>query len=82
MSAGGFRIPYGDSTILAELPERTRVIRQTNKALPALHNNPAQAVRDALNSPIAHEPLSKLVNSKSKVTYLDMPQSFICSVEP
>jgi len=62
-----FRIPYGDSTIAAELPERTRVIRQTNKPLPALPD-PAQAVRDALNSPIAHEPLSKLVSPKSKVT--------------
>jgi len=67
MSASVFRIPYGDTTIGAELPERTRVIRQTNKPLPALPD-PAQAVRDALNSPIAHEPLSKLVSSKSKVT--------------
>jgi nickel-dependent lactate racemase len=67
MSAKVFRIPYGDSTIEAKLPERTRVIRQTNKPLPALAD-PAQAVRDALNSPIAHEPLSKLVSSKSKVT--------------
>ena len=67
MSASVFRIPYGDSAILAELPERTRVIKQTNKPLPALPD-PAQAVRNALNSPIAHEALSKLVNSKSKVT--------------
>jgi len=67
MSASVFQIPYGDNTIRAELPERTRVIKQTNKPLPALPD-PAQAVRDALNSPIAHEPLSKLVNSKSKVT--------------
>ena len=67
MSANVFKIPYGDSIILAELPERTRVIRQTTKPLPALPD-PAQAVRDALKSPIAHDPLSKLVNSKSKVT--------------
>ncbi len=67
MSASVFRIPYGDNAIGAELPERTRVIRQTNKPLPALPD-PTQAVRDALNSPIAHEPLSKLVSSKSKVT--------------
>ena len=67
MSASVFQIPYGDTTIRAELPERTRVIKQTNKPLPALPD-PTQAVRDALNSPIAHEPLSKLVNSKSKVT--------------
>ena len=62
-----FRIPYGNSTITAELPERTRVLKNTNRPLPAL-SNPAQAVRDALNSPIAHDPLSKLVNSKSRVT--------------
>ena len=64
---GVFRIPYGDSTILSKLPERTRVLKNTNKPLPTLPD-PAQAVRDALDSPIAHEPLSKLVNSKSKVT--------------
>ncbi len=67
MSAGVFKIPYGDSAIPAELPERARVIRQTNKPLPALPD-PAQAVRDALKSPIAHDPLSKLVSSKSRVT--------------
>ncbi len=62
-----FQIPYGDKTILAKLPERTRVIRQTKPPLPPLPD-PSQAVRNALNSPIAHEPLSKLVSSKSKVT--------------
>ncbi|MBW2004146.1 MAG: DUF2088 domain-containing protein [Deltaproteobacteria bacterium] len=62
-----FQIPYGDRTILAELPERTRIIRQTKPPLPPLPD-PSQAVRDALNSPIAHEPLPKLVGSKSKVT--------------
>ena len=68
MSGGSFfRIAYGDDTILAKLPERTRLIRQTPQPLPLLPD-PAQAVRDALNSPIAHEPLSKLVSSKSKVT--------------
>jgi len=61
-----FRIPCGDNTILAELPERTRVIRQTKPPLPPLPD-PAQAVRNAVNSPIAHEPLSKLVGPKSKV---------------
>ncbi len=67
MSERIFRIPYGNSTILAELPERTRIIRNTTPPLVALPD-PAQAVRDALNSPIAHEPLHKLVDSKSKVT--------------
>jgi len=77
MSASAFRIPYGDSVILAELPERTRVIRQRNKPLPAFPD-PAQAVRNALKSPIAHEPLPKLVNSKSKVTIaFDDPCGFV-----
>lgn len=62
-----FQIPYGDKTIQAELPERTRVIRQTKPPLSPLPD-PAQAVRDALNSPIAHDPLPKLVGPKSKVT--------------
>jgi len=64
---GVFRIPYGNSTILSELPERTRVLTNTNKPLPAIPD-PAQAVRDAINSPVGHDPLHKLVNSKSKVT--------------
>ncbi|HUT71873.1 MAG TPA: lactate racemase domain-containing protein [Desulfatiglandales bacterium] len=62
-----FHIPYGDTTLRAALPERTRVIRQNTAPLTALPD-PAQAVRDALNSPIDHEPLSKLVGPKSKVT--------------
>jgi len=62
-----FQIPYGDKTIQAELPERTRVIRQTKPPLPPL-SDPSQAVRNALNSPIAHDPLYKLVGPKSKVT--------------
>jgi len=62
-----FKIPYGDKTIQADLPERTRVIRQTKPPLPPLPD-PSQAVRNALNSPIAHDPLPKLVGPKSKVT--------------
>jgi nickel-dependent lactate racemase len=61
------RIPYGERTILAELPERARVIRQERQPRTPLPD-PAQAIRDALASPVAHEPLSKLVSSKSKVT--------------
>ena len=72
-----FRIPYGNSTILAELPERTRVLKNTNQPLPALPD-PAQAIRDALNAPFAHDPLPKLVNSKSKVTIaFDDPIGFL-----
>jgi nickel-dependent lactate racemase len=71
-----FRIPYGDGTLLAELPERTRIIRQTKTALKPLPD-PAKAVRNALSSPVAHDPLSKLVGSKSKVTIaFDDPIAF------
>jgi nickel-dependent lactate racemase len=62
-----FDIPYGDTTLPAALPERTRVIRQNTAPLTPLPD-PAQAVRDALNSPIDHVPLSKLLGPKSKVT--------------
>jgi hypothetical protein len=62
-----FRIPYGDTAMYAELPERTRVIRNTKPPAPPLRDT-AQAVRDALKSPVAHDPLSKLVSPKSKVT--------------
>lgn len=62
-----FSIPYGDSTIMAKLPQRTRVIRCTTPPLQALPN-PSQAVREALETPITHEPLSNLVGRKSKVT--------------
>jgi len=82
MSTAVFKIPYGDSTIQTELPERTRVLRQTNKALPALPDV-AQAVRDALNLPIAHEPLSKLVNHKSRVTIaFDDPIAYLPQQRP
>jgi nickel-dependent lactate racemase len=62
-----FNIAYGDTTLRAALPERTRVIRHNTAPLPALPD-PAQAVRDALSSPIDHEPLSKLAGPKAKVT--------------
>ena len=62
-----FNIAYGDTTLRAALPERTRVIRHNTAPLTALPD-PAQAVRDALSSPIDHEPLSKLVGPKAKVT--------------
>jgi nickel-dependent lactate racemase len=72
-----FDIPYGDTTLRAALPERTRVIRQNTAPLTPLPD-PAQAVRDALNSPIDHEPLAKLVGPKSKVTIaFDDPIGFV-----
>lgn len=78
-----FRIPYGDISIHGELPERTRIIKNTNPPLPGLPDL-AQAVRDALNNPIAHDPLSKLVNSKSKVTiaFDDAIGHFIAEKKP
>lgn len=61
------RIPYGDDTILAELPERTRIIRQD---IPPMHPlpDPAKAIREALYSPISHKPISELVRPGSKIT--------------
>ncbi len=67
MKGMAFDIQYGDETFATTLPERTRVIKQTTRALPPVPDT-AQAVRDALLSPVAHEPLQKLVDSKSTVT--------------
>ena len=61
-----YKVPCGDGAVAAHLPERTRII-QPPPPLPPLPDI-AQAVRDALASPIAHEPLSKLVSAKSRVT--------------
>lgn len=57
---------FGDGTIEAELPDDTRVLR-AGPSLPALAD-PEAAVRDALASPVAHEPLDKLVGPSSTVT--------------
>jgi nickel-dependent lactate racemase len=75
-----FSIPYGDATISAKLPENTRIITQTTPPLPPVKDL-AKAVRDALQSPVAHEPLSKLVSPKSVVTIgFDDPIGF-CPVQ-
>jgi len=82
MMSNVFRIPYGEGSLTAQLPERTIVLRQTNKPLPALAD-PAQAVRDALEKPIAHDPLSRLVSSKSKVTIaFDDPIAYVPREKP
>ena len=60
------KIAYGDEFISATLPERTQILKSPFP-LPPL-DNPGQAIRDALYSPIAHDPISKLVGPKSKVT--------------
>ncbi len=67
MKGMAFDIQYGDEAFSTALPERTRVIKQTIRPLPPVPDT-AQAVRDALLSPVAHEPLQKLVNSRSTVT--------------
>jgi hypothetical protein len=59
-------IAYGDGYIRAEMPERTRVIT-AKRPLPAVPDI-AEAVREAINNPIAHEPLRKLVGPKARVT--------------
>ncbi len=59
------KIAYGDEFISATLPDRTHVI-QAPSPLPPLEN-PEQTIRDALYSPIAHDPISKLVGPDSKV---------------
>ncbi|MCH8062239.1 MAG: DUF2088 domain-containing protein [Chloroflexi bacterium] len=59
-------IAYGDGYLPVQVPERTRTIT-AKRPLPALPDV-AEAVRNAIGSPIAHEPLNKLVNSKSRVT--------------
>ena len=59
-------IAYGDRSLTVRLPERTRVIdaRPPMAPVPDIR----QAVRDAIENPIAHEPLRKLAGPKSKVT--------------
>ncbi|MYE53952.1 MAG: DUF2088 domain-containing protein, partial [Chloroflexi bacterium] len=58
-------IAYGDGYISAALPGRTRVI-EGNRPLPAVPDV-AERIREVIADPIAHEPLHKLVNAKSKV---------------
>ena len=60
------QIAYGDGYLPVQVPERTRTIT-AKRPLPALPDVD-EAIRNAISSPIAHEPLNKLVNSKSKVT--------------
>ena len=59
-------IAYGDRSLTVRLPERTRVIdaRVPMAPVPDIR----EAVRDAIENPIAHEPLRKLAGPKAKVT--------------
>ncbi len=57
---------YGQTFVERDLPERATVL--TGPApMPGI-NDVAQAVRDALAAPIAHDPLPQLVGSSSKIT--------------
>ena len=67
MSTRKTQLQYGWETIEAELPDRTRVITHATSPFPPLPDV-AHAVREALEHPIAHEPLSKLVGPSSRVT--------------
>ena len=60
------RIVHGDRYVSVEVPERTRTIT-ANPKLPAVPDI-AATVRDAIDNPIAHERLAKLVSPKSRVT--------------
>ncbi len=59
-------IAYGDERLPVQVPERTRTIA-AKKPLPPVADV-KQTVKDAIASPIAHEPIGKLVGPKAKVT--------------
>lgn len=60
------QIAFGDETLTVQVPERTRTIT-AKRPLPAV-TDIGQAVRDAIADPIAHQPLSKLIGPKARVT--------------
>lgn len=60
------RIVYGDDFITLAFPEKTQILEAPPPFAPL--KNPEEAIRNALNSPTAHEQISKLVGPKSKVT--------------
>ena len=59
-------VAYGDWYLPVQVPEQTRTVvaKPPMNAVPDI----AQAVRDAIAAPIAHEPLHKLVGPRAKVT--------------
>ena len=59
-------IACGDSRLPIRVPERTRTLT-ARPALPAVPDIEA-AVRNAIEAPIAHEPLRKLAGPRAKVT--------------
>lgn len=66
MTQQTWQILCGDERLSVSLPERT-VVMHPPAPLPALHN-PDQAIKEALASPLNHEPIAKLVNPRSRVT--------------
>lgn len=60
------KIVYGDDLITATLPDRTQVLEPPPPFAPL--ENLEEAIRSAVYSPIAHEPISRLVGPKSNVT--------------
>jgi len=78
---GIYSIVYGDGWLQVELPERTRVLKPP-EPLPPLQD-PARALREALQAPIDHEPLCKLVGPNAQVTIaFDDPVMPIAPMEP
>jgi nickel-dependent lactate racemase len=59
-------IACGDGHLPAQVPERTRTVTAKGPMSPL--PDVEEAVREALNNPVAHEPLSSLVGPKAKVT--------------
>ena len=59
-------IAYGSEQLAIRVPERTRTVT-ARRPLPPVPDI-EQAVRDAISEPIAHDPLTKLVGPKAKVT--------------
>jgi len=61
-------LPYGDRTLTATLPERTRVLSNTEAVVPAPVDDLPAAVGQALAEPIGLPRLSRLVKPSARVT--------------
>ncbi|MER3419635.1 MAG: hypothetical protein C4290_03515 [Chloroflexota bacterium] len=59
-------IPYGDTTIDVELPDRARVIRRTTEPPPPLPDQ-ERAIREAVAHPIGIRPIPELVRPGARV---------------
>jgi hypothetical protein len=61
-------LPYGEHTLTATLPERTRVLSNTEAVVPAPVDDLPAAVAQALARPIGLPRLSRLVKPRARVT--------------